>query len=145
MSLFIYGGKLLLFTWVYVYCHGNNNIRNRHFRYRRASSVGNMLAGQVWGPRFDPQHHTKSQVWWDVLVISVLRSQRQVGPLHSLVRELSWISKPQANGSPCFMKTRWITFEEWIPRLTSGFHMQVYRHACTPPPHTHTPERDKDF
>lgn len=38
-SVTFYLWELLLFTWVYAYCHGNSSIRNKHFRGRRASSV----------------------------------------------------------------------------------------------------------
>lgn len=38
-SVTFYLWKPLLFTWVYVYCHGNSSIRNKHLRGGRASSV----------------------------------------------------------------------------------------------------------
>lgn len=66
-----------------------------NFKCRGEGSV-KVLALRAGTPKFD--HQCKSQVWWRVLTISVLRRQRCVALWGSLASNTSYLVKFQTNG-----------------------------------------------
>lgn len=94
----------LYFQWVPCFVVVVDRYLKNAFRGWEDSSVGKMLATQVWEPEFDPQNLQKTakpQEWWQALAIAELERQRQANSWGLLANQPCPVTELQASKRAC--------------------------------------------